>query len=158
MGPGMCLNVKLTVTNGGECNGWNPLWELHLKGSCECSEPWLKRKTNAKLGPQDTIKNILKRRCLKCPHIVHLDLICIVMIKKKGGNQNGNLTPDHKSLKSKGQLKSHWSVLYTVRNIFLKNIIYFLCIFKIDLIWERYECPKFWDNKSPNFGIATWEF
>jgi hypothetical protein len=27
-----------------------PLWELHLCGSCECSEAWLERQTNTKLG------------------------------------------------------------------------------------------------------------
>jgi hypothetical protein len=26
-------------------------------------------------------------------------------------------------------------------------------MFQEYLIWGRYECPKFWDNKSPNFGI-----
>ncbi len=29
---------------------------------------------------------------------------------------------------------------------------------KKNLIWEKYEHSKFWDNKSPNFGTPTWEF
>jgi hypothetical protein len=28
---------------------------------------------------------------------------------------------------------------------------------KKDFIWEKYEHPKFWDNKNPSFGIPTWE-
>jgi hypothetical protein len=60
-----------------------PLWELHLCKSYECLEPWLKKHTSAKLGPQDIIKKTLKRRCLKCPRIVHLDLICMSYDQKK---------------------------------------------------------------------------
>jgi hypothetical protein len=77
--------------------------------------------------------------------------------KEKGKRQIGNLTPDHKPLESKNQMSSDWSVLYIVGKIFLKVIRYYLWIFKIDFIWERYECPKFWDNNNPNFGTPTWE-
>jgi hypothetical protein len=42
-----------------------------------------------------------------------------------------------------------WGVLYTIGKIFLKAIRYFPCIFKIDLIWEKYEHPKILDNKNP---------
>jgi hypothetical protein len=28
---------------------------------------------------------------------------------------------------------------------------------KKELIWRRYEGPKFENNKSPNFGTLTWE-
>jgi hypothetical protein len=31
------------------------------------------------------------------------------------------------------------------------------CIFKEYFILEKYEHPKFWENKSPNFGTPTWE-
>jgi hypothetical protein len=44
-----------------------PFWKLHSCESCECLEPWLEREKNTKLGPHDTIKKFLKRRCLKCP-------------------------------------------------------------------------------------------
>jgi len=52
-----------------------PPWELHLCGSCECSEPWLEMKTSIKLVPWNTIRKVLKHRYLKCPRIVHLDMI-----------------------------------------------------------------------------------
>jgi len=80
------------------------------------------------------------------------------MIKRKGNSQSGNLTPDHKSLENRGQTRSNWSVLYIVEKIFSRVIRYCLRTLKKDLILERYERPKFWDNKSPNFGAPTWEF
>jgi hypothetical protein len=80
-----------------------------------------------KLGPKDTIKKFLKHRCLRSLCIVHLDLIYMSYDKKKGreSNQIGNLTPDHKSLKSMHQMRSDWGVLYTVGNNFLRAIRYF---------------------------------
>jgi hypothetical protein len=91
----MCLGVKQTFTNGGECKRWNPmtlkctpLWKLHSCRSLECLEPWLKRQTNTKLGPQDTIRKVLECGCLKCPLIVHLDLICMSYDQKKGQEFN----------------------------------------------------------------------
>jgi len=48
-------------------------------------------------------------------------------------------------------------MLYTVGKIFLKDIKYCRFIFLKDWIWEKYEHPKFWDNKSPSFGTPTWE-
>jgi hypothetical protein len=74
------------------------------------------------------------------------------MIKRRGKSQIGNLIPEYKTLEIKGQMRSDWSVLYIIENIFSRAIKYFPCIFKKDLIWEKYECPKFWDNRSPNFG------
>jgi hypothetical protein len=58
-------------------------------GSCTCarvvcSKPWLKRQTNAKLATQNTIKKVLKYRCLWCTPIVHLDLICMSYFSKEG--------------------------------------------------------------------------
>jgi hypothetical protein len=41
-------------------------------------------KTNTKLGPHDIVKKFLKRKCLKCPRIVHLDLIFMSYDHKKG--------------------------------------------------------------------------
>ncbi len=107
--------------------------------------------------PQDTIRKVLKRRCLKCACIVYLNLIYMNYDQKKGGSQIENLTPKHKSLEWKNQMRSNWSVLYTVEKIFSRAIRYCCCTLKIDLIWERYECPKFWDNKNPSFGTLTLE-
>jgi hypothetical protein len=47
------------------------------------------------------------------------------MIKRKGKNQIENLTPDHKSFESRGQMKSDWGMLYTIGKIFLRDIMYF---------------------------------
>jgi hypothetical protein len=52
------------------------------------------------------------------------------VIKKKGESQIGNLTPDHKSLESRGEMKSGWKVLYIVGKIFSRDIKYWFCIFK----------------------------
>jgi hypothetical protein len=79
------------------------------------------------------------------------------MIKRKGGSQIENLTPNHKSLESRGQMKSNWSILYTIANIFLKAIKYCPQTLKKYLIWKRYECPKFWNNKNFSFETPTWE-
>jgi hypothetical protein len=79
------------------------------------------------------------------------------MIKRKGRSQIGNLTPNHKSLESRGQMRSDWSVLYTIGKIFSSAIRHCPRIFKEKLIWERYERPNFWDNKSPSFGTPTWK-
>ncbi len=79
------------------------------------------------------------------------------MIKIRGKNQIGNLTPNHKSIKNKGQMSSNWGMLYTNGKISAKAILYFLHIVKENLIWKRYERPKFWETKNPNFGTPTWE-
>jgi len=50
------------------------------------------------------------------------------MIRIKGRNQIGNLTPYHKSLESRGEMKFDWGVLYIVEKVILKDIKYFLCI------------------------------
>jgi hypothetical protein len=86
------------------------------------------------IGPEDTIRKVLKCRCLKCLCIVRLDLIYMSYDQKKGGNQIPNLTLDHKTLKNKGQMKFNWGVLYVVGKIFLKSIRYCCCILKTYLI------------------------
>jgi hypothetical protein len=73
------------------------------------------------------------------------------MINKKGGSQIENLTFNHKSFKKKGQMKSNRDMISTIGKIFPRAIGYHPCIIKTDLYWERYECPKFWDNKNPSF-------
>jgi hypothetical protein len=139
-----------------------PLWELHSCKSCKCLEPWLERPKNAKLGPHDTIRKVLKHICLKCLRTFHLDLICMNYDFKKGKNQIGNLTPNHKPLESKGQMSFAWGMLYIVGKIFLKVIKYCLRFFKTNLIWERYEQPKFWDShlgipkKSDIWMLSLW--
>jgi hypothetical protein len=57
------------------------------------------------------------------------------MIKRRGGSQIGNLTPDHKSFESRGQMRSDWGVFYTIEKMFLKAIRYCPCILekKFDL-------------------------
>jgi hypothetical protein len=47
------------------------------------------------------------------------------MIKRRGRSQIENLTPNHKSLESRGQMKFDWNVLYTVEKIFSRVIRYF---------------------------------
>jgi hypothetical protein len=79
------------------------------------------------------------------------------MIKRRGRSQIGNLSPKHKPLESKGQMSFDWGVLYTVGKIILKDIGHYPHIFKTNLIWKKYECPKFWNNKGPNFGIPIWK-
>jgi hypothetical protein len=59
-------------------------WELNSCESPKCLEPWLEKKISTKLGPYDIIEKVLKFRCLKCLHIVHLNLICMSYDKKKG--------------------------------------------------------------------------
>jgi len=70
----------------------------------------LVEKTNKhQIEPHDTIRKVLKHRCLKCLRIVHLNLIYMSYDQKKSENQIGNLTSDHKSFESKGQMKSNWA-------------------------------------------------
>jgi len=65
-----------------------PLWESHSWRCCECSESCLEKQTSTKLGSHDTIRKALKRKCLKCSCIVHLDLICMSYDQKKGWESN----------------------------------------------------------------------
>jgi hypothetical protein len=74
------------------------------------------------------------------------------MSKRRDGSQIGNLTFDHNSYQSRGQMRSDWGMLYIVGKKISRAIRYYPCALKIDLIWEKYERPKFWDNKSPSFG------
>ncbi len=129
-------------TNGGELKRWSlmipsafPLWEMHLCESYECSKPWLERPKNTKLGLEDTIRKVLKRRCLKFLHIVHLDLICMSYDQKKGQSQIGNLTLDHKSLDRSAKLRSNWSVLRSIGKIFSRAIRYCPHTLKLNFIW-----------------------
>jgi hypothetical protein len=81
--------MRESARDGAHCflNAF-PLWELHLCESPKRLEPWLKRKASTKLGPQDTIRKVLECGCLKCPLIVHLDIICMSYDRKKGHKYN----------------------------------------------------------------------
>jgi hypothetical protein len=68
-----------------------------------------------------------------------------------------NLTSDHKSFKSRGKMRSDWNVLYIIEKIFWKDIKYFPGILKTNLIQEKDEHPKFWDNMNPFVGTPTWK-
>ncbi len=48
-------------------------------------------------------------------------------------------------------MRYDWNVLCTIGNIFSMAIKYYPCTFKKNLIWEKYEHPKFWDNKESQF-------
>jgi len=126
-----------------------PLWELHSCKNCECLEPWLERQTSTKLGPQDTIRMVLNCKCLKCPCIVHLNLICMSYDQKKGRESNCEFDSQSQIPWKQGSNEvrlgrdiHHWK-------IFLKVVRYCPCILKIYMIWERYEHLKFWNSKSP---------
>jgi hypothetical protein len=47
------------------------------------------------------------------------------MIKRRGKSQIGNLTPDHKSLERRGQMRSDWGMLYTIEKNILRAIRYY---------------------------------
>jgi hypothetical protein len=64
-----------------------PFWELHSFESYG-KLTLVEKKKNTKLGPQYTIKKVLKRRCLKCLHIAHLNLVCMSYDQKKGWESN----------------------------------------------------------------------
>jgi hypothetical protein len=78
--------------------------------------------------------------------------------KEGDESQIGNSTPDHKPLESRGQMSFDWSMLYANGKIFLKVIKYFPFIFKTYLIWERYECPKFWTTIVLVLGLSLGNF
>jgi hypothetical protein len=125
--------------------------------SCEYSKPWLERKTSTKLGPHDTIKKFLKHRCLKSPCVVHLDLICMSYDFKKG--QESNWEFDFwPQIPWQQESDDVWlkHVINCWKNLFEDYKILPLH-FRKKLIWEKYEPPKFWNSKSPNFGTPTWE-
>jgi len=41
--------------------------------------------------------------------------------KKRGKNQIGNLTPDHKPLESRVQMRFNWGMLYTVQKYLFES-------------------------------------
>ncbi len=131
-----------------------PLRELHSCGSCECLEPWLKGKQAQDRTPKTPIWRSWSIDALIALALFIWTWFAWVLIKRKGRSQILNLTPNHKSRESMGQMRSDWSLLYTDGNIFSRAIRYFCHILEKGL---RYERPKFWDNKSLNFGTPTWE-
>jgi len=171
----MCLGVKKTFKSEGKCKGWNPMTPkcapilgLHLCGSYECLESWLKRQINTKLSPQNTIKKFLKCRCSKCPCIFHLDVICMNYDEKKGWESNWKFD-SQPQIPERNQMRSNWGVLYTVEKIFLRATKYCPCIFKkiwFKKIWASQvlgqQKSQFWDSylgvpKKVTFGCNPCE-
>jgi hypothetical protein len=139
-----------------------PLWELHSCGSCKRLEPWLEGKTSTKLGPQDTIRKVLKRKWFKCPRIVHLNLICMSYDQKKGQELNWELD---------SQLQIPWKesnevqlehVIHCWKNIFKGyNILtlHFQKRFDLRKIWTfkiwRQQESQFWDSHLGVLGKSN---
>ncbi len=108
---------------------------------------------NTKLGPQHTIEKVLKCICLKCPCIIHLDLICMNYDEKKGWELNWKFDSQSQIPWKQGsnevwleRVIHHWKSIfkgYKIVPSHIKN--------KFDLrkIWAS----KVWDNKSPNLGL-----
>jgi hypothetical protein len=119
---------------------------------------------------------MIKRRGEGQPRNVHLNPICMSYDQKKGCrstsqcswpnlhelwskegySQIDNSILDHKSLERRGQWNLIGACYTPLKKYFEGAIRYNPHIFKIILIWENYECPKFWDNKSFNFGTFIW--
>jgi hypothetical protein len=81
------------------------------------------------------------------------------MIKRRGRSQIRNLTLDHKSLETKGQMRSDWSMLYTIGKIFSRAIRHFPHIFKKNKKWlEKYmSVQSLGRTRIVVFGIQFWE-
>jgi hypothetical protein len=133
------------------------LWELHSCKSRKCLESWLEMQKNTNLSPQNTIRKVMKRRCLKCPHIVHLNLICMGYDQKKGRKSNWKFDFLPQTLRKQGS-NELWlgRVIQCWKDLFEGYKILTLH-FQKNLIWKIYKHPKFWDSKSFCFGIPTWE-
>jgi hypothetical protein len=162
MRPIMCLSAKHTFTNGGECNGWNPMTPkciptLGITLVCEL-QMFIALVGKAKIyqiGPQDNIRKVFICMYLKWFCIVHLDLIC--MSYDQGvGIKLGIWIPTTNPLKAKvkwGPIEACYTCLeryfwgYKLLPLHSQYILDF----------KKYECPNFLDKKSPNFGILTWE-
>ncbi len=74
---------------------------------------------NTKLAPQDTIEKALHRKCLKCPHIVHFNLICMSYDQKKGKESNWEFDSQRQFLRKQGSNEvqlghviHHWKDLF----------------------------------------------
>jgi hypothetical protein len=156
----MCLGVKHTLSNGESAKDgaqWLPsalpFWELHLCKSPEYLKSWLKRKKNTKLGVQDIVGKVLKFRCLKCPHIVHLNLKCMSYDPKKSRDSNWkfDFRPQIPLKQGSNDFRLGHAI-HSSKDLFKGYKIFALYVSK-NLIWWRYEHPKFQDSKNPNFGI-----
>ncbi len=91
------------------------------------------------MGPHDTIKKVLKHKCLKFPHIVHLNLNCISYEQKKGQESNWefDFRPQipWKQGSNKVQLECvihHWKDIYKGYKILSS---YFQNTFNLRKIW-----------------------
>jgi hypothetical protein len=87
----MCLGVKHIFTNGGKCNKWNPMTPkciptlgVALVWDSQMFKALVKKARKHQIEPPRYLWKYLKCRCLKCPCIVYLDLICMSYDQKKG--------------------------------------------------------------------------
>jgi hypothetical protein len=75
------------------------------------------------------------------------------MIKRKGGNQIGNLTPDHKSLESRSQMRFDCNVLYIIGKICSRAIRYYPCIIKKKYFEKYMGVQSFETTRVPVLGL-----
>jgi hypothetical protein len=68
-----------------------PTLEIELVQDPGMFRALVRREKNVKLGLQDTIGKFLKFRWLKCPHIVHLNLISMSYDQKKCQESNSQI-------------------------------------------------------------------
>jgi len=123
-------------------------------GSCKCLKPWLERQTNTKLGPQNTIRKVLKRRCLRCPHIVHLNLIFMNYDQKKKRESNWKFDSRPQIPWKKrsnevrlGQTIQHWKDIfkgYTISPSNFQNKFDLKNIWTSKILGQRKS--QFWDS------------
>jgi len=91
----VCLRMKHTLTSGGECKILNPMalkctptLRIIFVQKSQIFKALIERENKHQIGPQDTIEKVLKCKCLKSPHIVHLDLKCMNYDEKNGQESN----------------------------------------------------------------------
>jgi hypothetical protein len=90
--------MKQIFTNGAKCKGCNlmtpkciPILGVTFVRELQMFRTLVGKANKHQIGPQDTIKKVLKHRCVKCSLIVHLDPICMGYDKKKGQESNWEL-------------------------------------------------------------------
>jgi len=159
----MCLSVKHILTNGRECKGWNPMTPnctptlgIAFVRELQMFRTLIGNAKNTKLGPQDTIRKVLKCRCFKCPHIVHLNLICMSCDQKKRRESNWKFDSWPQILWNQGS-NEVWleCVIHCWKDIFKGYKILCPCFqkrFCLRNIWAskvlKQQKSQFWDSHS----------
>jgi hypothetical protein len=54
-----------------------PILEIALMQELQMFKALVEKATKHQIGPQNTIRKVFKHRCLKCPFIIQLDMICM---------------------------------------------------------------------------------